>query len=536
LSGTAAVDDTFGASTAVDTITGNTGSDTADYSDSSVAISINLTDTGNASGVPVTFSNPADGKIGGGDATGDTLTSIENLRGGSGADFLFGNSGANRLYGNAGIDTLRGEGGADILAGGAASDVFGFAAGDSTLSITGSGMAGLIAGYDVISDFTPGLSASASEKITFTGAAVVADGTALAGDGISSTLLLHTAAAVASHTISNGVITFDDQSSFVSEVTLTSMADVAAAVQYLQQFDFGNSGASLAFNATIAGCAHTFMFIQGADLGTDSADVLIDMVGVTTTSISVPVAGQLGVIGSAVVDPIILDLDHNGIALSTLTGGVSFDVNGDGAQDQVAWTANGGDGILALDVDHSGKIESGSELFTPTFNGGNFADGIAALASLDGNHDGVIDSQDAAFRELVVWQDANHNGISDNGELAKLGDLGIKTIELATTHGDGQSIAAVGSFTYVDGTAGTVVEANLDASFGSVPHDLVVEFDHGGGDIDLSALNTIAAGVAPPPPQQPHGGETPVADAGPMPAAIAIMHEQAQLAMQLAAS
>ncbi len=60
-----------------------------------------------------------------------------------------------------------------------------------------------------------------------------------------------------------------------------------------------------------------------------------------------------------------------------------------------------------------------------------------------------------------------------------------------------------------------------------------VEFDHGGGDIDLSALDTVAAGAAPP--QQPQGGEAPVADAGPTPAAIAIMHEQAQLAMQLAA-
>ena len=103
--------------------------------------------------------------------------------------------------------------------------------------------------------------------------------------------------------------------------------------------------------------------------------------------------------------------------------------------DHVAWTANGGDGILALDVDHSGKIESGNELFTPNFNGGHFADGIAALASLDGNHDGKIDSQDQAFGELVVWQDANHNGISETGELAKLSDLGIKSIDLATTPG-----------------------------------------------------------------------------------------------------
>jgi hypothetical protein len=537
LIGTEAVDDTFGASTAVDTMAGNTGSDTADYSDSSLAISINLTDVGAASGAPGTFSNPSDGTIGGGDAAGDTLTSIENLRGGSGNDFLFGNSGANRLYGNAGGDTLVGQDGRDILFGGAGSDTFGFAGGASALSISGSGMAGVISGFDVISDFTPGLSAGASERITFSGAAVAPNNTASAVDGISSSLQLHTGSTVASHTIVNGLVTFDDEASYASPVTLTSMADVAAAVQYLQQFDFGNSGASLAFNATIAGCAHTFVFIQGADVGTNNSDVLIDLVGVTTTSIGVPVDGQLGVIGSAVVDPIILDLDHNGIALSSLENGVSFDINGDGAQDQIAWTANGGDGILALDVDGSGKIEGGNELFTPTFNGGNFADGIAALASLDGNHDGVIDSQDAAFGDLVVWQDANHDGVSDSGELAKLGDLGISSIELATTPGapiDGQYVAGVGSFTYADGTTGTFVEVDLDASLGSA--DTVVEFDDGGGDIDLSAL-PVAGDVAPP--QQPQGGEahTPVADAGStVPAAITIMHEQAALAMQLAAS
>jgi hypothetical protein len=234
----------------------------------------------------------------------------------------------------------------------------------------------------------------------------------------------------------------------------------------------------------------------------------------------------------AAADPIVLDLDHNGVSFSSLGDGVYFDINGDGAQDQIAWTANGGDGILVLDVDGSGKIENGNELFTPTFNGGNFADGIAALASLDDDHDGVIDSQDATFGNLMVWRDANHDGVSDGGELVKLGELGIESIGLATTPGapiDGQNIAGIGSFTYADGTTGTFVEVDLDASLGTL------EFDDGGGDLDLSALDTVAAGVTPP--QQPQGGEAPVADAGStVPAAIAIMHEQAQLAMQLAAS
>ena len=259
-------------------------------------------------------------------------------------------------------------------------------------------------------------------------------------------------------------------------------------------------------------------------------------------------------IGNQHIDPIVLDLGDNGIAFNTIDNGVQFDINGDGANDQVAWTANGQDGILALDLDGSGKIESGKELFTPTFNGGHFADGIAALASLDGNHDGVINSQDQAFGDLVVWQDANHNGVSETGELAKLGDLGISSISLTTTSGgapiDGQHIAGTGSFTYADGTTGTFVEVDLDASLGTAPaqpdshpaeaHDLsafaavAAEIDHGGGSIDLSALHQPGADHAPA--QQPQGGESFAAsDASTTPAAITIMHEQAAIAMQLAA-
>jgi hypothetical protein len=211
----------------------------------------------------------------------------------------------------------------------------------------------------------------------------------------------------------------------------------------------------------------------------------------------------------------VLDLGTPGISFSSVDQGVQFDINGDGVKDQVAWTANGQDGILALDLNGSGKIESGNELFTPTFAGGHFANGMAALASLDTNHDGVIDSHDPAFANLVVWQDANHNGVSDAGELTKLTDLGIKSIDLATTAGtgpiDGQNIAATGSFTYANGSKGSFVEADLDSSLGTAPatngsggnhHDQswrgmdhVVDFTpHGYGELNFSAINP---GVSP---------------------------------------
>jgi VCBS repeat-containing protein len=169
-------------------------------------------------------------------------------------------------------------------------------------------------------------------------------------------------------------------------------------------------------------------------------------------------------------DPIILDLDHNGVALTTLDNGVSFDINADGHQDKIAWTA-GTDGILAYDVDGNGKIDNGSEIFSPHFAGGTYIDGLAALATLDSNHDGKIDANDEAFSKLTIWQDLNHNGISDAGELSSLSDHQIASLSLDThasgTEINGQAILADGSYTLDDGSTGHFVEVAFDTSLGS---------------------------------------------------------------------
>src|SRR5690606_10086825 len=61
---------------------------------------------------------------------------------------------------------------------------------------------------------------------------------------------------------------------------------------------------------------------------------------------------------SNLVDPILLDLGEAGIQLS---GSVQFDMDGDGQAQQLAWTG-GQDGVLAMDLDGSGAIESGREI------------------------------------------------------------------------------------------------------------------------------------------------------------------------------
>ncbi|EKF56924.1 hypothetical protein QWE_24120, partial [Agrobacterium albertimagni AOL15] len=175
-------------------------------------------------------------------------------------------------------------------------------------------------------------------------------------------------------------------------------------------------------------------------------------------------------------DPIILDLDRDGFAFSSIDNGVTFDIDADGKADQIAWTKD--DGILAYDIDGNGLIDNGSEIFTPDFNGGKFASGVAALASLDTNGDGVIDANDDAFSKLKIWVDANNNGISDEGELSSLFDNGVTSISLTTdnTGGqeDGQTVFSKGTFTFADGSTGDFMEVGFDTIFGSDADPLTV--------------------------------------------------------------
>ena len=113
-----------------DTLDGGSGSDTVDYSESSDEVSIDLI-TGNASG---------------GHASGDTLTSIENVVGSPYSDTIIGNASDNILKGGVFWDTLHGNGGNDTLYGGDNGDViYGGGGGDT---VYGGGGADSVFGGD----------------------------------------------------------------------------------------------------------------------------------------------------------------------------------------------------------------------------------------------------------------------------------------------------------------------------------------------------------------------------------------------------
>jgi len=171
------------------------------------------------------------------------------------------------------------------------------------------------------------------------------------------------------------------------------------------------------------------------------------------------------------IDPLVFDLGGDGITTVSLEeSNAFFDLDNNGFAEKTSWVG-AKEGLLAYDKNGDGIINGGNELFgdrTLMKDGKTLASsGFTALAEYDDNKDGKIDSTDAIYTLLRIWQDSDGDGIASAGELKQLVDLGIVSIGLSysntgVTDGANNIQVRTGTFTLADGSYRAVGEYLLN--------------------------------------------------------------------------
>ena len=511
-------DDIIDGGTGNDTIDGGTGNDTLDGGEGDDIIdggAGNDTIDG-GEGDDIIDGGTGDDIISGsegndtidGAAGNDTIdggTGNDTIDGGSGNDIIDGGAGDDIIDGGTGNDTIDGGAGNDIIDGGAGNDTISGGTGDDIISGSdGNDVIDAGAGNDIIDAGAGNNIIDGSDGTDTVGLAGNRGDYAIVDNGNSSFTLTNNDSGDV-NTISN-VENFEFADQTITSIELSNeLAEPDNRIVLvgghgetwgsdLNKIDPELAGkvsdADKARKSTHGNESWVYGIIDyetGEVLGEISKRDLQDALradGRATNGIfgdnpnnplhgmELDVNGETHVIHDSYIHtPIILDIDGDGIELTSTEDGVVFDLDGDGTQERTSWTAgNQGfdDAFLALDRNGDGEINSGKELFGDQ-NGA--ANGYEELAKFDSNQDGQITAEDEIYDELKLWADMDADGKVDDGEIRGLAEMGVESISTGYTgsFGDkkdehGNDISLESSFTLnVNGES--VTRNSVDAFF-----------------------------------------------------------------------
>ena len=187
-----------------------------------------------------------------------------------------------------------------------------------------------------------------------------------------------------------------------------------------------------------------------------------------------------GAFSSGSTAPVAIDLDGDGVEYLSRDLGVTFTDQESGVAVETAWVASG-DGLLVIDANGSGTVDSSSEYVFTEWSDTASSDLEAIAEVFDTNQDGVLDANDERFDQFAVWQDRDSDGVTDADELTSLSDLGIESIELtyredsaSRIDGDGDvTVLGQANVNFEDGSTTTAE----DVSFAVEAGDLLSEED-----------------------------------------------------------
>lgn len=164
------------------------------------------------------------------------------------------------------------------------------------------------------------------------------------------------------------------------------------------------------------------------------------------------------------IDPLVINLNGNIAKVSDQK--FYFDLDADGVEEAISGLC-GDSGYLALDLNHDGRINDGSELF-----GTKSGDGFKDLSAYDKDGNGWIDENDEIWEKLKIWvQDENGQSVLYSLAEKEVGAICLQNVstEFGQRGSSGEINAAIrntGIFLYENGTAGTI--QHLDLARGSI--------------------------------------------------------------------